>query len=124
MTEVNAVENEVIELVEEVTAVDPADYTGLAAEIYALSEALAKAAAAACKMESGLIKKTEILKSSKDCRDNLLVVSKDARDLFKKVIPVRSGLLESIGTVQAVDKRERLLAKQKEIADALAALDA
>lgn len=120
MTEVN----EVIELVEEVTAVDPADYTGLAAEIYALSESLAKAADAAYKMESGLTKKTEIIKSSKTCRDNLLDVSKNTRELFKKVIPVRSGLLESIGTVQAVDKRERLLAKQKEIADALAALDA
>ena len=131
MTEVNAVENEVvvefvdfIDPVEVTPVIDPADYTGLAAEVYALSEALVKAADAAYKMESGLTKKTEIIKSSKDCRDNLLDVSKDARELFKKVIPVRSGLLESIGTVQAVDKRERLLAKQKEIADALAALDA
>lgn len=73
-------------------------------------------------LDSGLTTQAEIKRTSVQLRNTLLHMSRSLHKEYTGVIARRDELLENVGEVQAVAKKEALLAKQAEIAAQLEAL--
>lgn len=105
MTEVNGTE-----AVETEAVVAPV-FAGLSFKVNQKMNALAEARDLAFELESGLDTQAAINKISVSLRDSLIAISRELHGMYADVLPLRAGLLASVGEVAKENKKAALAAK-------------